>query len=215
MYFYGVLADLWSVALMVLSTYGTISIHYVSGGEDLEGSAIKLAAAFDSQQSVAWNARKAWKAALVHFRTNEQLYAALKDTCPFTIGIHDIPSLESLRDKLEEMKQQYDVKVKIAKATKASNKEEVKRLIQQLHLTWAQMFRELEVYVAMRGHLWDGNVPAAYKMTSKFSDTLGKEIKLGSWVRTQKLTLKSGKLDEKLKGRLERIGLKLSIRLRG
>ena len=104
---------------------------YVSGGEDLEESAIKLAAAFDSQQSVAWNARKAWKAALVHFRTNDQLYAALKDICPFTIGIHDIPSLELLRDKLEEMKQQYDVKLKIAKATKVSNKEEVKRLVQE------------------------------------------------------------------------------------
>jgi len=61
------------------------------------------------------------------------LYAALKDKCPFTIGIHDIPSLELLRDKLEEMKQQYDVKLKIAKATKtkASDEEEVKRLVQE------------------------------------------------------------------------------------
>ena len=54
-------------------------------------------------------------------------------------------------------------------------------------------------------------MPTAYKMTSNFSDTLGKEIKLGKWVTTQKKTLKSGKLDEKLKGRLERIGLKLPI----
>ena len=117
---------------------------------------------------------------------------------------------QNIRVKLDAILRKADNNEAAKEEKKAATVKPVVRLTE-----WAQMFRELEVYVAMRGHLWDGNVPAAYKMTSKFSDTLGKEIKLGSWVRTQKLTLKSGKLDEKLKGRLERIGLKLSIRLRG
>ena len=72
-----------------------------------------------------------------HFSTNDELFKALLNGCPFKIGQgrwggeQSLPSLEERRAEMLENKQIYEEKKKLLIAKKEGNTDKIKRLEQQ------------------------------------------------------------------------------------